>query len=834
MRLMVLLQALSLFSSKSSSLLTNDVTGRLQACLFFTRSCMGLLLGLCGLLVGVNADAYQLHSAATDSSSSVNQCASSFLLRVQELTRRYQHSVNSEQKNGRSAAALDLGNHLQQMGRYQDAQRVLQDAVSSAATSLQRAQALIALGNVEVELGRRDLAQTAYRDALATMSSALDISVSVALNQLALMQAGQLSASTLRSLETDLQRLPEGEMKARYLVQYVMQAKRSSVIQRSHWEPYLQQALRIAMESDATYLQVEILDQQAQLLEELGRDSELLGVSDKAILLLQQLNAPELMIAIEARRARVFARHQQIQNAIKSYQSAARYIQEIRQDIPVSYAQGRSNLRGIIDPVYLGLADALLKSTEQANPDETSRLLYQVRDVVEQIKQNQLDDYLGNRCATLASTSSSTNSTTSKSATSTTLKLAAGTAILYPIIFPDRLELLLETTGRIERHRVAITVDKLTQDVAAFSSALRANQSYKTLSRRLYQVLLAPLDAQLSSQKIETLVIVPDGVLRLLAFAALHDGQQYSIQKYAIVTSPGLRIIAQSDKKTLDGVNSNRAYRVLLAGVSEPGAVVDKLPEELVDQLLQNDDLSPQEMRGKVARKRALQGRSSVLSYMQGDTQGDMQADKQGESLEAMSAEDAQAVSNKLKQILRLDGVDAEIDSLQQIVPATALLNQAFSSRRFAQQVQSGQFDIVHVASHGIFGSSADKTFILAHDEVITIDQLQTLLSVDQLNKHPLDLLILSACETAEGDDRAPLGISGAALKAKARSAMGSLWPVSDLAASQLMQSVYQNYVNRGLSKVQSLRQAQLQLMQQAAYAHPTYWAAFILVGNWE
>jgi len=41
--------------------------------------------------------------------------------------------------------------------------------------------------------------------------------------------------------------------------------------------------MRIAMESEATYLQVEILDQQAQLLEELGRDGELLGVSDRAI-----------------------------------------------------------------------------------------------------------------------------------------------------------------------------------------------------------------------------------------------------------------------------------------------------------------------------------------------------------------------------------------------------------------------------------------------------------------------------------------------------------------------------------------------------------------------
>jgi CHAT domain-containing protein len=765
-----------------------------------------------GIVLGQVAEARNLETTQALPTSSVSQCQSSFLLRLQHLRARYQASIGRNLKSESSLAALELGNHLQQMGRYQEAHPVLQEAVTSALIPLQRSKALIALANVEVELGRRDLAQIAYREALAESPAAAEISVSVALNQLALMQKGQLTFPVLQALETSLQSLADGEMKARYLVQYVLQAKRSSDLKQFNWESHLQQALQMAMAVDAKYLQIEILDQQAQLLEELGRDSELLAVSDSAILLLQQLNAPELMIALEARRARVFARHQQTENAIKSYQSAMRYIQEIRQDIPVSYAQGRSSLREIIDPVYLGLADALLKNTEQADANETARLLYQVRDVVEQIKQNQLDDYLGNRCTT----------SNNKPVASNTIKLSAGTAVLYPIIFSDRLELLLETAGHIERHRVDIRADKLTQDVAAFSSALRANQSYKTLSGRLYQLLLAPLDKELTSKKIETLVIVPDGVLRLLAFAALHDGQQYSIQKYAVVTSPGLRIIAQQDKRHLDASKLGNKYRVLLAGVSEPGAVVDRLPEELVDQLLQTDDLSPSEMRGKAARKRALRSGSSIPNS------------KQSDAVETISAEDAQAVSKKLKQILRLDGVDAEIKALQKIVPATSLLNQAFSSRHFAQQVQNGQFDIVHVASHGIFGSSAEKTFILAHDDVITIDQLQSLLSVDQLNKRPLDLLILSACETAEGDDRAPLGISGAALKAKARSAMGSLWPVSDLAASQLMQGVYQNYVNQGMSKAQSLRQAQLELMQQPAYLHPNYWAAFILVGDWQ
>ena len=747
----------------------------------------------------------------------VAQCQSSYVLRLQELKANYQNLMSRGVKTELSERALELGLHLQQMGRYQEAHIYLQTAVETADSSLQRARALVVRANVEVELGRRDLAQQAYDEALAASPESAETAISVGLNRSALLAtdtAKQTMLAQLQLLLPRIQQLPDTESKARYLVQYTLQAKRSSG-NKELLESLLGQAFHIAQKVDAKYLQLEILDQQAQWMEELQRDQEMMKISDQAILLLQQVDAPELMITIEARRARVFTRLQRNDLAIKSYQTAVRYIEAIRQDIPVSYSQGRSSVRDMIDPVYLGLADALLKDVDTLDQAAKTKLLFRVRDVVEQIKQNQLEDYLGNRCSTLSNLS-----TTTAYVPATALKLNKGTAILYPIIFPDRLELLVETPEGIARHRVDITSNKLIQDVNAMSSALRAQQTFLTLSRRLYKVLLAPLDSTLQAQSIDTLVIVPDGALRLLAFAALNDGKQFAVEKYAIAISPGLRIIAQQVDAQIKGPPIAR--KVLLAGVSEPGKVVDRLPEDLVDQLLQTDDLNAEEKRGKAARSRALQSRQLF-----GSSQSNGLA-------EPSSTEDMRAISNKLQQILRLDGVSAEIQSLEKIISAKSILNVDFSSRNFSQQVRSGEFDIVHVASHGIFGSTADKTFILAHDDVITIDQFQSLLSADQLNKRPLDLLVLSACETAEGDDRAPLGISGAALKAKARSAMGSLWPVSDLAASQLMQSVYQNYVNRHLSKAQSLRLAQLELMRQKTFVHPNFWAAFIVVGNWQ
>ncbi|MBY0572911.1 MAG: CHAT domain-containing protein [Undibacterium sp.] len=780
-------------------------------------------LGCACLLFSQLTQAQDIGSSATTPAASYGTCQSSFLIKLQLLRARYQTEGDQAM---RGAAALELALHLQQMGRYQEAYHVVQEALNQTLLPLQRAHALVALGNIDIELGRRDLAEQAYRDAIGIAPGVAEVTLSVALNQLGLLPAKQISTSALKSVENTLQQLPDDEMKARFLVQYILQAKRSGAFTSSYLEQNLEQALLIANSIGSRYLQIEILDQQAQLFEERERDSELMAVSDRAILLLQQIDAPELMIAIEARRGRVFTRHQQIQNAIKSFQAAARYIREIRQDIPVSYAQGRSSLREIIDPVYLGLADALLKQSEQSKPAERAMMLYQVRDVIEEIKQNQFDDYLGNHCSTSAANSASEKSGSKSQdlSSSKSLRLAAGTAVLYPIIFPDRLELLLETSDGIVGHSVAINAEKLNQDVMALSSALRANHTYQTLSRRLHRVLLAPLEQELSSRKIANLVIVPDGVLRLLAFAALHDGKQYAIEKYAIAISPGLRIIAQQGPQNDPQRPDAAPHTVLLAGLSEPGAVVERLPDELVDQLLQEDETDSDQLRRSLVRQRALRNSTATTSSAPLPQQVDGAK---------TVVEDAQLISEKLKHVLRLDGVQAEITSLHQIVHGRTMLNQEFTSSNFAQQVRSGQFDIVHVASHGIFGSSAEKTFILAHDEPITIDQFQTLLSADGLNIRPLDLLILSACETAEGDDRAPLGISGAALKAKARSAIGSLWPVSDLAANQLMQRIYENYINKKLSKAQSLRLAQLDLMRQALYAHPSYWAAFILVGSW-
>ncbi len=181
-----------------------------------------------------------------------------------------------------------------------------------------------------------------------------------------------------------------------------------------------------------------------------------------------------------------------------------------------------------------------------------------------------------------------------------------------------------------------------------------------------------------------------------------------------------------------------------------------------------------------------------------------------------------------------LPGIESEITSIQQIFPADTLLNQSFTQLNFSNQVQSAPYQVVHIATHGQFGSQAENTFILAWDRKISVNELADILRSQQLQTdEPIELLVLSACETAKGDELATLGIAGVAVRAGARSTLASLWSVDDEATKQLMTYFYQALAQQNISKAEALRQAQMKISQQEIYAHPYFWSAFILIGNW-
>jgi CHAT domain-containing protein/predicted negative regulator of RcsB-dependent stress response len=180
-----------------------------------------------------------------------------------------------------------------------------------------------------------------------------------------------------------------------------------------------------------------------------------------------------------------------------------------------------------------------------------------------------------------------------------------------------------------------------------------------------------------------------------------------------------------------------------------------------------------------------------------------------------------------------LEFVTDEIDNLKKQLQTESIQDKDFTVGSFESILSSRAAPVVHLATHGQFSSNKDETFLLASDGFINIDTLsETLQKNARLTATPLELLVMSACETASGDDRAALGLAGVALRSGARSTVASLWPVDDQATSVLMDVFYQQIKGRA-SKAKALQQAQLALMKQEGRDHPYFWASFILIGNW-
>ncbi len=186
------------------------------------------------------------------------------------------------------------------------------------------------------------------------------------------------------------------------------------------------------------------------------------------------------------------------------------------------------------------------------------------------------------------------------------------------------------------------------------------------------------------------------------------------------------------------------------------------------------------------------------------------------------------------KGLLPLPEVETEVEDIKKNLKSTVeLLNDKFTSERFQQEFTESDFSIVHISTHGQFSSDPQRTVLLAWDKLIDVQQFASLVrSKTQGSQDSIELLVLSACETAAGDPRSSLGIAGLAAQAGARSTVASLWLVDAESTTELMREFYKNLHN-GLSKAEALRQAQLVLFKNPLYHHPYFWAGFILVGSW-
>jgi CHAT domain-containing protein len=177
--------------------------------------------------------------------------------------------------------------------------------------------------------------------------------------------------------------------------------------------------------------------------------------------------------------------------------------------------------------------------------------------------------------------------------------------------------------------------------------------------------------------------------------------------------------------------------------------------------------------------------------------------------------------------------VAEEIETIHKLYGGTVLQNKSFTISNMEKDLEAKPYTIVHIASHGQFDQDLDKTFLLTYEDKLSMSKLEQFLGLSKFRTDAVELLTLSACQTAAGDDRAALGLAGVAVKAGARSALATLWVVNDPASAAMVSTFYRELQNPAVSKAKALQQAQLSLLKDLRYRHPNYWSAFLLIGNW-
>jgi CHAT domain-containing protein/large exoprotein involved in heme utilization and adhesion len=176
--------------------------------------------------------------------------------------------------------------------------------------------------------------------------------------------------------------------------------------------------------------------------------------------------------------------------------------------------------------------------------------------------------------------------------------------------------------------------------------------------------------------------------------------------------------------------------------------------------------------------------------------------------------------------------VEPEIEHITQFMPNhRTYLNQQLTSLNL--QADTDPSTLIHLATHGKFGSNAEDTFILLWDQRLNMSDFSALLQTKSRDQDPVELLVLSACKTAMGDSRSVLGIAGMAVRSNTRSVLAGLWPLNDQATSVFMPYFYGALAQPGVTKSQAMRQALLALMADRRFEAPFYWSPYVLVGNW-
>ena len=186
-------------------------------------------------------------------------------------------------------------------------------------------------------------------------------------------------------------------------------------------------------------------------------------------------------------------------------------------------------------------------------------------------------------------------------------------------------------------------------------------------------------------------------------------------------------------------------------------------------------------------------------------------------------------IGNKIFPALPL--VNKELAEIQKILPGEVLINSNFSHSNLTRILAQNEISIIHMATHGEFVGIPEKSFLLTEKGRLTMNDLEGVIKLTP--SASIDLLTLSACQTAIGDERAAFGLAGVAVKAGANCAIASLWSVDDYISQKIIKEFYLNVFVHKKTKATALQLAQLKILEKPQFWYPATWAAFLVIGNW-
>ncbi|MEP7342042.1 MAG: CHAT domain-containing protein, partial [Acidobacteriota bacterium] len=380
-----------------------------------------------------------------------------------------------------------------------------------------------------------------------------------------------------------------------------------------------------------------------------------------------------------------------------------------------------------------------------------------------------------------------------------TLKeLGAGTVAIYTLVTAKKYRVIIITAYSQKAAEYPISAVELNRKVLEFRQVLQEPRGDpRPLAYELYKILVAPIAKDLVDAKAQTLMWSLDGALRYLPLAALYDGEKYLVERYQSEIFTPASMINLKDQPQAQ-------WKGLGLGVSKAHAGFRELP----------------------------------------------------------------AVREELRAVIRDEG-DGNVTN--GVLPGRVLLDEQFTESAMRQALRQ-RYPLVHIASHFHFntGNETDSSLLLGDGQYLTLARVRTASSLFG----GVDLLSLSACNTAMSgagaDGKEVEGFGVLAQRQGAKAVVATLWSVADESTAALMKRFYQlRNAGAGMSKVEALRQAQLTLLRgeelgtqtasrrtpevqlgppgtvrkspaasprdsQAPYAHPYYWAPFILIGNWK